>query len=92
MDGKKLILAASVVLLVLATGVALAADSYAIPHHVIGGGGGRVTSGVYTLAGVIGQPVAGLAANAPYDLCAGFWCGAGREEYKVYLPLVIRNN
>lgn len=75
-------------LAVLAT-QALAADGYAISRHVIGGGGGHLQAGIYTLDATIGQAVAGRVANAPYDLCAGFWCGMG--HYKVYLPLVLRN-
>jgi len=30
-----------------------------------------------------------VTSNAPYELCAGFWCGMGR--YKVFLPLVLKN-
>jgi hypothetical protein len=58
-----------------------------IQRHVIGGGGGRSEAGGYVLRGTTGQPVAGTTANASYDLCAGFWCGAGK--YTVYLPLVL---
>ncbi len=75
--------------LVLLATDALAFDGYEISRHVIGGGGGHLQAGIYTLDATIGQAVTGRAVNSPYDLCAGFWCGLGR--YKVYLPLVLRN-
>jgi hypothetical protein len=58
-----------------------------VQRHVIGGGGGRSEAGDYVLRGTAGQPIACTTANSPYDLCAGFWCGAG--TYTVYMPLVL---
>jgi len=66
-----------------------AADGYEVSSYVIGGGGGHSEASPYTLDGTVGQAVAGAVSNAPYELCAGFWCGMGR--YKVYLPLVLRD-
>ncbi len=86
----KIAITSVILLLLLVTGVALAANGYTIPRHVTGGGGGRVEQGIYTLDYTIGQPVVGTASNTPYELCAGFWCG-GAGEYKIYLPLVLRN-
>ena len=76
----------------LLAGLALAAPppGHEILRHVIGGGGGRVEQDIYTLDYTIGQPVVGTASNTPYELCAGYWCG-GAGEYKIYLPLVLRN-
>lgn len=52
---------------------AWAADD-TIDWRVIAGGGTTDTSGGdYSLAGTIGQPVAGLAAGGGYTLDAGFW-------------------
>jgi hypothetical protein len=59
-----------------------------VQRYVIGGGGGHSEAGGYVLRGTAGQPVAGLTSEASYDLCSGFWCGAG--QYTVYLPLVLR--
>lgn len=65
--------------LTFATAVAMAmASAWAaddtIDWRVIAGGGTTDTSGGgYTLAGTIGQPVAGLAAGGGYTLDAGFW-------------------
>jgi hypothetical protein len=76
--------------LLLLTGTALAAGTLTIDRWVIGGGGGHSEAGSYVLDATVGQAVAGVTNNAPYELCAGFWCGMGR--YKVFLPLVLRNS
>ncbi len=66
--------------------------SYDLSWHVIAGGGGRMAGAQYTLQGTTGQPVIGLAAGSGHTLCSGFWCGVGETEYRVYLPLVLRNS
>lgn len=88
---KRNILVALLALLLLSTtalSASTAPSAIEIQRHVIGGGGGRSEAGSYVLRGTAGQPVAGTTANSPYDLCAGFWCGAGR--YTVFLPLALR--
>ena len=69
--------------------VALANGALTIDRWVIGGGGGHSEAGSYVLDATVGQAAAGVTSNAPYELCAGFWCGMGR--YKVFLPLVLKN-
>lgn len=70
---------------------ALANGTPAIDWNVIGGGGGHAQADIYALDGTIGQAVVGTATDTGLELCSGFWCGApGR--YKVYLPLVLRND
>jgi len=88
---KRMAIFATVVTLLLLASVALAQDTPAIPWSVIGGGGGHAEAAPYALDGTVGQPMVGQAASPPYDLCAGFWCGAA-ARYGVYLPLVLRNN
>jgi hypothetical protein len=84
------------ILLVLAAllplpALVLASNGYQIGRSVIGAGGGQgLTGGDYSLSYTIGQPAVGRSSSAPYDLCAGFWCGMGR--YEVYLPLTLRNS
>jgi hypothetical protein len=56
---------------------------------VIASGGGHAESGSFTLDGTIGQPFVGIADAAPYELCSGFWCGAG-GGYWIYLPVILR--
>ena len=85
----KLGVAFVLIALLLTTRTAVAANGYEISSYVIGGGGGHSEASPYTLDGTVGQAVAGVVSNAPYELCAGFWCGMGR--YKVYLPLVLRD-
>jgi hypothetical protein len=77
------------VLLLSLTGVVLANGSASIDWHVIGGGGDRLEAGDYTLDCTVGQAVVGTARNDPYELCAGYWCGAA-VEHSIYLPLVLR--
>jgi len=73
-------------LLVLVS-IAWAAGTPTIDWWVIESGGGRSEAGVYTLTGVLGQPVVGAASNGSTSLCAGFGCGA-EPVYYVYLPSV----
>ncbi len=71
---------------VLANGVAVVVDRY-----VVGGGGGYVEADPYALSGTVGQAVVGVASSVgDYELCSGFWCGQV-VEYKIYLPLLLRN-
>ena len=83
--------------LLLASGVTLVAaepdNGYQIPRWVIGGGGGESAVGGYALVGTAGQPLTDAGSGAGYEICSGFWCGAGQViyDYAVYLPLVLRN-
>jgi hypothetical protein len=82
------------ILLLLLAGTVLAAGTYSIERHVLGGGGGRVTGGSYRLDHTVGQPVAGGASGGAYELCAGYWCGEGSPaapEHRIYLPVVTRD-
>ncbi len=81
-----------VLVLLLLVGMARAAPLAApeVSRYVVGGGGGYAEQSPYALNGTIGQSVVGQASQTPYDLCAGFWCGVG-AQYRVYLPLVLRN-
>ncbi len=50
------------------------AQSYDINWHVISGGGGTSTGGVFTVSGTIGQPAAGgPMVGGQYSLTGGFW-------------------
>jgi hypothetical protein len=69
------------------------ADDYDIAWHTIDGGGAmNASGGSFGLSGTIGQPEAGRASGGSYTLNSGFWIGAaGAIDYKVYLPLVLKN-
>jgi hypothetical protein len=85
------ILAALFATLLLA-GLALASGSYSINWWVVGGGGGPISGGGYAINATIGQPVVGVATDAGYELCSGFWCSElVAVGYRIYLPLVLRN-
>ena len=90
MTKKTFILVAAVLVcsLILA-GSVLAANGFAIPRSVIGGGGQQSTGGVYILNGTVGEPIAsGLyAGHASLDHSSGFWWS---PAFEVYLPLVVR--
>ncbi len=77
-------------LLLASTSAALAGGGGPyVPWSVIGGGGGTVHNGIYEIQGNIGQASTGPAANRPYVLCAGFWCGM-ESVYKSFLPVINR--
>ncbi len=80
-------------LLLLLPAVALAqsGDGYDLSWNTIDCGGHTFSSGGgYTLGGTVGQPDAGVLAGGDYTLAGGFWPG-GAVEYRIYLPLVLRN-
>ena len=55
-----------------------------------GGGGGPASSTNYAVNLTVGQSAIGASASANYEGCLGYWCGTA-VEYRVYLPLVLRN-
>ena len=78
-----------VVVLLLLTGTVLAGGGGPDISRYVLGGGGHSEMGRYVMDATVGQAVVGTFGHTPYELCAGFWCGMG--EYKVYLPVVLRN-
>jgi hypothetical protein len=85
----KVILALAALLLL--AGTVLASNGYEITRYVIASGGGPAEVVPYALNGTVGQPVVGVDSNAPYQLCSGFWGCGGAGEYKIYLPVILRN-
>lgn len=57
---------------------------------VDGGGATFNTSDGYSLGGTAGQPDAAVWQDNGYTLAGGFWAGAV-VEYRIYLPLVLRD-
>ena len=75
------------------TGLVLAqASDYAIGWWTADGGGSTWsdTGGQYVLNGTVGQPDAHAWGDGNYTLVGGFWGDV--PQYKVYLPLVLRND
>jgi len=54
------------------------------------GGGGAASSAHYAVNFTVGQAAIGIASSTSYGGCLGYWCGAA-AQYRVYLPLVLRN-
>jgi len=79
------------IVLLLAASTALAWPGFDVSWWTVDGGGGAASGGSYTLTGAIGQPDAGVLTGGDYTLGGGFWGGgAAAVEYKVYLPMVLR--
>mgnify|MGYP000473091717 CR=1 FL=1 len=65
---------------------------YDLSWNTIDGGGTTWSEGGgYSLGGTAGQPDAGVLSGGGYTLAGGFWGGAA-VQYRVYLPLVLRNS
>ena len=81
-------------LLSLPASLALAQSGggYDLTWNTIDGGGYTFsTGGGYALGSTAGQADAGALAGGSYTLFGGFWYGAA-AQYRVYLPLVLRNH
>jgi hypothetical protein len=89
---KKWMILGALAVSLLLVGTALAQGTPSIDWWVIGGGGGSVTVGSTSLGGTIGQGLVGVDSNTPYELCSGFWCGAGGgpDQYEIFLPVILR--
>ena len=107
MKAKRFLLPGSLVLLlvVLAVGsgalhlaspaAAQTSASYNLEWHVVGGGGGPVTSASYTVNSTAGQKAASppYSANSHYTVSGGYWfSGSPTPIWQIYLPLVFRNH
>jgi hypothetical protein len=99
---SRVILTGVILLLLGSTAFALAqtnnecsalSPSYDLSWWTVDGGGNRIGTGGYTLAGTVGQSDAGIAlSNGGYSLVGGFWPGVtAMERYPLYLPLVLHN-
>lgn len=59
---------------------------------VVAAGGGRSATTGYRLQSTLGQPSpVGHSSTTGYCLSTGFWPGGVQPEFKIYLPLVLRN-
>jgi len=72
----RLVFTIVLVLILFASGAALAAGSYDLSWWTVDGGGGTSRGNGYTLNGTLGQPDAGtLTSGGGYTLAGGFWHG-----------------
>jgi len=75
---------------------AMSSDHYRLDWFVplTGGGGGPASSTNYAVNFTVGQSVIGASSNT-YRAYLGYWCGiaeAAAVSYRIYLPLVMRND
>ena len=89
---KRIGVSVSLIGLLLLASVTLAQsdDGYDVSWWTVDGGGDVLSGGGYTLQGTAGQPDAGALSGDGYTLSGGFWATGG-AEYKMYLPLLLRN-
>ena len=92
-----LVLAASLITLVVGTiilrsaapTVAQTSTNYNLEWHVVGGGGGPVSSASYVVNSTVGQGAASppYSVGSRYIVSGGYWFTL---VYRIYLPLVMR--
>ena len=89
------ILATGALCLTVVAGTLAASDSHDLSWWTVDSGGHIFSQGGgYSLGGTVGQPDAGLMTGGEYTLSGGFWHGgvaAAAAEYRIYLPLILRN-
>ena len=89
---RTLILLTLAALLLLAGAVlAMASDNYRLDWFtpLTGGGGGPASSAHYAVNLTIGQSAIGAYVSTDHGVGLGYWYGF--REYRVYLPLVLRD-
>lgn len=68
----------------------VSSSGYAIDWVVVGGGAGPAMSGGgHRINGTLGQTTTGWSENG-HRLGSGFWYGLMEVEYRIFLPLVLR--
>ncbi len=97
---KLLVLLLAASLLTLAVGtiilrnaaptVAQTSTNYNLEWHVVGGGGGPVSSASYAVNSTAGQGVSSppYSVGSRYVVSGGYWF---IPIYRIYLPLLVRN-
>ena len=86
------VLALALVLSLLVAGLALANSSVERPRHVVGSGASDSAAGGVALRGTLGQAAIGAVSAGDITLGQGFWHGVAAAQYRIYLPLVLRQS
>lgn len=68
--------------------VRIGSDHFRLDWNVSATGGGSASSSHFGLASTTGQPVIGNSSSTHFGHRAGYW---QTFEYRVYLPLILRN-
>jgi len=95
MSKRTLIVIAGVlacVLLLSSAALAMESANYKLEWFtpLTSSGGGAANSDHYAVNFTVGQSVVGASDSTGYAGCLGYWCGAA-AEYRIFLPLVMRN-
>ena len=69
---------------------AMVSTNYDLSWHVIGGGGGPMSSTNYKLDGTVGQ-VIGVSESENYRLEGGYWSGIAAPQTDTQAPAAIMN-
>ena len=86
------LMALACLLVVTGGAVAQSGGSYDLSWNTVEGGGYTFSlGGPYVLGGTIGQLDAGLLIGEDYVLGGGFWKGGAAAQYRIYLPVLLRN-
>lgn len=92
MKRAAILMAVAAFLLLASVALAQSGGGYDLSWNTVDGGGYTFSAGGdYTLGGTIGQPDAGLLIGGDYTLGGGFWGGGAVAQYRIYLPLALRN-
>jgi hypothetical protein len=90
---SRLLLPAALLSLLASVALAQSGGGYDLTWNTIDGGGYTFsTGGGYALGGTAGQADAGVLSGGGYTLAGGFWPSGAAAQYRVYLPLVLRNH
>jgi hypothetical protein len=84
--------ALALIVLLLATSVALGLGGYDLFWFTVDGGGGTSSGGTFVLYGTAGQFDAGGMSGGPYSLSGGYWASAAAIRYTILLPVVYRGS
>ena len=86
-----ILLTLAALLLLAGRALAMSSEHYRLDWFTpLTGSGGAASSTNYAVNFTVGQSVIGSFSGTNYSGCLGFWCGAA-AQYRVYLPLVLRN-
>ena len=85
-----LLLALVALLLFASTTRAGTTPDYTLAPEGIASGGQASASANYSFVATVGQPLIDAGNSASYLTCAGLWCEMV-SEYKVYLPIMLKN-
>ena len=93
---RSTILLALIGFLLLTGGVlAMSSDNYRLDWFtpLTGSGGGAPSSTNYAVNFTVGQTAIGTSSSTNYGTCLGYWCDttAAAGQFKIYLPVVLRN-